>query len=407
MRVGNIIYLDHQATTPVDKRVFEAMAPYFCEQFGNPHSVDHIIGWNSALAVENAKSNVAELIGCDTDEIIFTSGATESNNLALMGIARHSFLGGKKRILISTIEHKSILEVGRALQEKYNYVVEFIPVDKSGFVELDALEARVDGDVLLISVMAVNNEIGTIQSLEQISAICRKYGAIFHSDCAQAPCAMTLTNLSNLVDMLSISAHKIYGPKGIGALFVNRDLVNKLEPLIYGGEQQSGIRSGTVPVPLCVGMGEAIRILLETDAGNERERIQTLRNRLFEGLSGLPYMIKVNGPVNEHRHPGNLNLAFKGFEADDILGILRPNLAVSTGSACTTGTLENSHVLDAIGIPENILNSSLRFSVGRFTTEEDIDITIELINQALSKLSHLNADGSEFNGQNMKQSYAF
>ena len=407
MRVGNIIYLDHQATTPVDKRVFEAMAPYFCEQFGNPHSVDHIIGWNSSLAVENAKSNVAELIGCDTDEIIFTSGATESNNFALMGIARHSFVGGRKRILISTIEHKSILEVGRALQEKYNYVIDFISVDKSGFVDLNALEACMANDVLLVSVMAVNNEIGTIQSLDQISAICRKYDAIFHSDCAQAPCAMKLMNLSNLVDMLSISAHKIYGPKGIGALFVNRDLVNKLEPLIYGGEQQSGIRSGTVPVPLCVGMGEAARILLETDAGNERERIQTLRNRLFDGLSSLPYMIKVNGPVNERRHPGNLNLAFKGFEADDILGILRPNLAVSTGSACTTGTLENSHVLDAIGVPENISNSSLRFSVGRFTTEEDIDGTIELINQALSKLSHLNADSSEFNGQNMKQSYAF
>ncbi len=396
MRVGKIVYLDHQATTPVDKRVFDAMAPYFCEQFGNPHSIDHIIGWKAALAEENARSKIAELIGCDSDEVIFTSGATESNNLALFGIARHRFAEGRNRILVSAIEHKSILEAARALQRKCGLIVESIPVDSCGFVDLNAIEEAISDDVLLISVMAVNNEIGTIQNLEHVSTVCRKFGVIVHSDCAQAPCAIQLTEISNHVDLLSLSAHKIYGPKGIGVLFVRRDMTGKLEPLIYGGEQQGGLRSGTIPVPLCVGMGKATEILSESSADYERVRIGKLRDRLLEGLLSLPWPIEVNGHLGSLRHPCNLNLAFSGFEADDILGVLRPNLAVSAGSACTTGIPEESHVLNAIGLSEKMVRSSLRFSVGRLTTDEDIDDAVDLIEQALTQLSSVSIKSREF-----------
>ena len=389
MRIGDTIYFDHQATTPVDQRVFAKMVPYFCEQFGNPHSIDHIMGWDSANAVEKAKLNISELIGSDSDEIVFTSGATESNNLALLGIARHTNKKERCRILLSAIEHKSILEVGRILSEQYGYTIEFIPVNHEGFIDIERLEIIMDEDVLLVSAMAVNNELGTIQNLQNIYSICRNFGAILHSDCAQAPCALSLRRFAKFVDLLSLSAHKMYGPKGIGALFTRRELMNKLEPLIYGGAQQFGLRSGTVPVPLCVGMSEAARLMLGSNSDAERQKIRTLRDRLVDGLREMPWQITLNGPDINNRHPGNANLIFHGFAAQDILGVLQPNLAASTGSACTTGIPESSHVLSAIGLSSNESSSSLRFSIGRLTTLQDIDEAVKLITHSLSSLSQI------------------
>ena len=384
MRIGDTIYLDHQATTPVDKRVLEVMVSFFSEQFGNPHSSDHILGWDASNAVENARVNISQLIGSDPDEIIFTSGATESNNLALIGTARNSNREMRRRILISSIEHKSILAVGKLLGDHLGYSVELIPVDGEGFIDLLALKKLINEDVLLVSTMAVNNEIGTIQNLKEISSICQEFGVILHSDCAQAPCALSLADFSNFVDLLSLSGHKIYGPKGIGILYVRREIMNSIEPIIYGGDQQDGLRSGTIPVPLCVGMGEAAQLLIGTNFDAERTRIGHLRNKLIQGLQSLPWRITLNGPLSNQRHPCNANLTFHGFDAQEILGILQPKLAASTGSACTTGVPEVSHVLSAIGLSEMESRFSLRFSLGRLTTNQDISDAVTLVDEALS-----------------------
>ena len=393
MRVDNVIYLDHQATTPVDRRVFKVMEPYFCEQFGNPHSTEHDMGWNAYLAVEKAQNHIAELVGCDANEVIFTSGATESNNLALLGLAHKSMDGDRKRILLSTIEHKSILELDAVLRHQYGFAVDLIPVDGNGFVDMEFLEHRMDNDVLLVSVMAVNNEIGTIQDMQKIAEFTHQHGAILHSDFAQAPCAISLPAVSESIDLISLSAHKMYGPKGIGALIANRSIINELEPMIYGGEQQDGIRSGTLPVPLCVGLGEAARILSEPEAFNEREQIKSLRKKLLHGLLGLDFSIELNGPKLDQRHPGNLNLSFFDFSAIDLLSQLRPKLAASTGSACTSGWTETSHVLRAIKLPDSAADVSIRLSVGRFTTVQDVDDAIEIIDQALQTLVHSGLGG--------------
>ena len=384
MRIGDTIYLDHQATTPVDKRVLEVMVSFFSEQFGNPHSSDHILGWDASNAVENARVNISQLIGSDPDEIIFTSGATESNNLALIGTARNSNREMRRRILISSIEHKSILTVGQLLGDHLGYSVELIPVDGEGFIDLLALKKLINEDVLLVSTMAVNNEIGTIQNLKEISSICQEFGVILHSDCAQAPCALSLADFSNFVDLLSLSGHKMYGPKGIGILYVRREIMNSIEPIIYGGDQQDGLRSGTIPVPLCVGMGEAAQLLIGTNFDAERTRIGNLRNKLIQGLQSLPWRITLNGPLSNQRHPCNANLTFHGFDAQEILGILQPKLAASTGSACTTGVPEVSHVLSAIGLSEMESRFSLRFSLGRLTTNQDISDAVTLVDEALS-----------------------
>ena len=387
MRIGNTIYFDHQATTPVDERVYAAMVPYFCEQFGNSHSTDHVMGWTTAEAVERARLSISKLIGSGPDEVIFTSGATESNNLALLGFTRHSHSKSRHRILLSTIEHKSILEVGRILSEQYDYQIGYLPVDQEGFIDLDVLAREIDENVLLVSVMAVNNEIGTIQNMRKVSSICRKFGVIFHSDCAQAPCALPLKEFANFVDFLSLSAHKMYGPKGIGVLYTRREYMDKLEPMIYGGQQQAGLRSGTLPVPLCVGIGTAAQLLLNDDASSERQRLSSLRDRLITSLQELPWQITLNGPQGNWRHPGNANLVFSDYAAQDILGMLQPKLAASTGSACTTGIPESSHVLNAIGLSRSDSSSSIRFSIGRMTTRQDIDDAVELISHSLTKLN--------------------
>lgn len=394
MRIGGTIYLDHQATTPVDARVFSAMAPYFGESFGNPHAVDHCIGWQAAGAVEEAAARVAELIGADADEIVFTSGATEANNLALLGLGRCASGGKRRRILVSAIEHKCVLAVSRILQEQLGYRIEFLPVDAGGFVDLTTLEETLADDVLAVSVMAVNNEIGTIQDIAQLSEIIRRSGALFHCDAAQAPCAINLRHVCKFVDLLSLSGHKMYGPQGIGALFIRRDLQGRIEPLVYGGGQQRNLRSGTVPVALCAGMGAAAALLDTPEAEEERAALRRRRDSFVRKLTDLLWPVFLNGPDSARRHPGNANIRFEGFDAHDILSTLQPRLAASTGSACTSGIPEPSHVLRAIGLSIPEAESSIRFSIGRATTDKDLEEAVALIDEGLSRLTDVTKFGA-------------
>ena len=390
MKIGNTIYLDHQATTPTDPRILPVMEPYFNHSFGNPHSSDHSMGWGASQAVENATSSIAGMLGVDSDELIFTSGATESNNLAMLGLGRRAANGQRRRILLSAIEHKCVLAAGRALEEQCGFKVQSIPVDGEGFVDLTQLATMLDEDVLLVSVMAVNNEIGTIENIEAVSQLARKHGAIFHCDAAQAPVAMEVGNLTQHTDLLSLSAHKMYGPKGVGILYIARELQHEIEPLIYGGGQQNGLRSGTVPVALCAGMAAAADLLTAEDAPAKRETLARRRDLFVAKLCDLKWPVSLNGPLGNARHPGNANLCFKGLAAQDLLGALQPRLAASTGSACTSGIPEPSHVLRAIGLDGNSADSSIRFSLGFGTTDDDIEEAIGLIEEALTKLTNAN-----------------
>ncbi|MCY3789899.1 MAG: cysteine desulfurase family protein [Gemmatimonadetes bacterium] len=380
------IYADYQATTPVDPQVLAKMAPCWSESFGNPHSSDHVVGWRANTAVEEAASSVAALIGADADEVIFTSGATEANNLALFGLARRA-PRGRRRILVSAIEHKCVLGAARALSEREGFTVEVIPVDGEGVVDFDALEKRLDESVLLFSVMAVNNEVGTIQDIPRIAKLLAPHGILFHCDAAQAPCAMDVSDLATHADLISLSGHKMYGPQGIGALYLRRDLKESLEPLIYGGGQQEGLRSGTVPMPLCVGMAAAAEIVADDKAEEERKRVACQRDTFIRLLQGGDFPININGMVGEQRHPGNANICFDGFQAEDILGVLQPRLAASTGAACASGIPEPSHVLRALGLTTAQSDASIRFSFGRFTSFEDIESASHLLGEALATLS--------------------
>ena len=326
MRIGKQFYFDHQATTPVNPQVLAEMTPYFNNSFGNPHSSDHSIGWQSACAVEKAATHLARFIGADTDEIIFTSGATESNNLALLGLGRRAIGGKRRRILVSAIEHKCVFAIGRVLEEQYDFAVEQIPVDHEGYVRFPALEEAMDDDVLAVSIMAVNNEIGTIQDIGKICELVRSNGAVFHCDAAQAPLAISMEPLAMYTDILSLSGHKMYGPKGVGASFISRELQDRIEPLVYGGGQQNGLRSGTVPVPLCVGMGAAADMLIGDNSVANRTQLYCRRDAFVEQLKQLQWSIKVNGPEEQARHPGNANICFTGFSAHDILSALQPHL---------------------------------------------------------------------------------
>ena len=388
MLLSNSLYLDHQATTPVDEQVLAKMLPYFSEAFGNPHSADHSIGWKSSLAVDQSAQQVADLIGADSDEIIFTSGATEANNLALLGLAKRSqFNGNKRRIILSATEHKCILEIGRILKDQFGYQVDHLPVDNEGRISISDLADTLDDDVLAVSIMAVNNEIGTIQDIAKISEVVRMSGALFHCDAAQAPIAMNMQDFAQNTDLLSLSAHKMYGPKGIGALYISRDLQDRIEPLIYGGGQQNGLRSGTTPTALCVGMGSAAEILNTEEAEKKRILLGTRRDRLVEKLKTLPWLTTLNGPAIGNRHPGNANICFSRFSAHDILNVLQPHLAASTGSACTSGIPEPSYVLKAIGLTNDDAEASIRFSLGFGTSDQDIDEAVNLIGSALERIS--------------------
>ena len=372
------IYMDYQSTTPTDPRVVAAMGPYWSDIYGNPHSADHAFGWDADTAVEAARAQIAELVGADPDEIIFTSGATEANNLAVLGIARAS-PPGRRRIVVSAIEHKCVLAAARAVADE-GFEVLMAPVTSDGIVDMAALARLIDTRVALVSVMAVNNEIGSIQPLPEIAALCADVGAVFHSDAAQALSVLSVDVATLGVDLMSLSAHKLYGPKGLGAIYVRRGLRVRPQPILHGGGQEGGLRSGTLPTPLCVGFGEACRILLQ-ERKEEAARIGTLRDsfltKLRAGVSG----IAVNGTL-AHRHPGNLNLRFPGIDASALLQNLQPNLAVSTGSACTSGQPESSHVLAAIGLSALQSNESVRLSIGRFTTNKDVDVAVKYITDA-------------------------
>ena len=382
------VYADYQATTPVDPRVLEQMAPYWRELFGNPHSSDHVIGWRAAEAVQGAASSVAALIGADPDEIIFTSGATEANNLALLGLARRA-PPERRRILVSAIEHKCVLAAARSLEEREGFNVETIPVDGEGFVDLGVLEEMLDDRVLVASVMAVNNEVGTIQDVHRIATLLRRHDVLFHCDAAQAPCAMDMSDLALHADLLSLSGHKMYGPQGVGALYIRRDVQEGIEPIIYGGGQQAGLRSGTVPVPLCVGMAAAARHhAVPRKAQRERERVGRQRDSFMEVVQGSGFPVAINGPMGGSRHPGNANLRFDGLVAQDILGALQPRVAASTGAACTSGIPEPSHVLRALGLDTTQAESSARFSFGRFTTDEEVQEAGRLVIEACLTANH-------------------
>ena len=386
MRDATTVYADYQATTPVDPHVMAKMAPYWGESFGNPHSSDHVIGWQADKAVHEAASSIAALIGADPDEIIFTSGATEANNLALLGLAQRAS-PARRRILVSAIEHKCVLAAARAISTREGFLVEAVPVDGEGFVDLSALEKRLDRSVLVVSVMAVNNEIGTIQDIPRIAEMLAPHDILLHCDAAQAPCAIDMSKLAAHADLVSLSGHKMYGPPGIGTLYIRRDLQGRIEPMIYGGGQQEGLRSGTVPLPLCVGMGAATKLFAGREALEERTRVTRQRDSFIGHLQHGHTLVAVNGSVGDRRHPGNANVRFDGFNAQDILGGLQPRLAASTGAACASGIPEPSHVLRALGLTETQSKASIRFSFGRFTTDDDIEAAAHLVLEALDSLS--------------------
>ena len=361
------------------------MLPYFTEAFGNPHSADHAIGWEATRATDLAAGQVGRLIHADADEIVFTSGATEANNLAMLGLS-DSALGRKKReVLLSSIDHKSALAVGRIL-EKRGFAVTLLPVSADGHVDLEYLQRSLNENVLLVSLSLVNSEIGTVQKLEDIAGLLRGHGVLLHCDAAQAPCAIEMSEVTLSADLVSLSAHKMYGPKGIGALFIKRSLQGLFEPIIHGGGQQRNLRSGTLPTPLCVGFGVATEILLQDEAREERERIKNRRDLFVNLLRASGLTIAMNGPES-NGHPGNANVRFVGLSGHDLLAALQPKLAASVGSACSSGIPEPSHVLRGIGLSTAEAESSIRFCVGRYTSETDIHEAARLVSNAASALS--------------------
>ncbi|MCA3246437.1 MAG: IscS subfamily cysteine desulfurase [Azospirillum sp.] len=375
------VYLDYQATTPMDKRVLDAMMPYFVEKFGNPHSRNHEYGWEAEEAVENARKQIAELIGADEREIVFTSGATESNNLAIAGVA-HFYKDQKDHIVTVVTEHKCVLDTCRHLEQE-GFKVTYLPVKTDGLIDLAQLEAAITDKTAIVSVMAANNEIGVIQKLAEIGAICRKKGAFFHTDCAQAFGKIPLDVEAMKIDLMSISGHKIYGPKGIGALYVRRRPRVRLQALIHGGGQERGMRSGTLPTPLCVGLGKAAEIA-KNEMAQENARLMALRDRFLKTVNGKLPEVFLNGDL-DNRLPGNLNLSFAYVEGEGLMMGIK-DLCVSSGSACTSASLEPSYVLRALGVEEELAHTSLRIGFGRFTTEAEVDYAADRIVQAVSKL---------------------
>ena len=377
------IYLDYSATTPTDPRVAEKMIPYLFEKFGNPASRSHAFGWEAEAAVEEARAEVAKLVGADPKEIIWTSGATESNNLALKGAARFYSGKGKHLITVKT-EHKAVLDTCRDL-EREGFEVTYLDVRDNGLLDLDVLKAAMRPETILVSVMFVNNEVGVIQPIAEIGEICRGMGVIFHVDAAQATGKVDIDLSALKVDLMSFSAHKTYGPKGIGALYVRRKPRIRLEAQMHGGGHERGFRSGTLATHQIVGMGEAFRIARE-EMAEENTRIAVLRDRLLKGLSDIEQVF-VNGDLVQ-RVPHNLNISFAYVEGESMLMAIK-DLAVSSGSACTSASLEPSYVLRALGRDDELAHSSIRFTLGRFTTEEEIDYTINLLHEKIGKLREL------------------
>lgn len=381
---GRPLYLDMQATSPVDPRVLDAMLPFYLHQFGNPHSRTHLYGWESDAAVEKAREQVADLIGANPKEIIFTSGATESNNVSIKGVM-HFYRDKKKHVITTQTEHKCVLDSCRHLQQE-GFEVTYLPVRKDGLINLDELTAAIRPDTGLVSVMTVNNEIGVIQPIAEIGAICREHKVFLHTDAAQAAGKIPVNVDEMEVDLMSLSGHKIYGPKGVGALYMRRRPRVRVEPQMSGGGQERGIRSGTVPTPLVVGFGAACEIALKEMANDERH-ITELQKRLLQGITSQLDGVVVNGS-SEHRYVGNLNLSFAYVEGESLLMGLK-EVAVSSGSACTSASLEPSYVLRALGVEEDMAHTSIRFGIGRFTTAEEIDKAIKLTVHQVQKLRQL------------------
>jgi cysteine desulfurase len=377
------IYLDYSATTPVDPRVAEKMIPYLVEKFGNPASRSHSFGWEAEAAVEEAREQVARLVNADSKEIVWTSGATESNNLAIKGAA--NFYSGKGKHLVTVkTEHKAVLDTCREL-ERQGFEVTYLDVREDGLVDLDVFKAALRPDTILVSVMFVNNEIGVIQPIAEIGEICREKGIIFHVDAAQATGKVDIDLSTLKVDLMSFSAHKTYGPKGIGALYIRRKPRVRLEAQMHGGGHERGFRSGTLATHQIVGMGEAFRIARE-EMVEENKRIGALRDRLLKGVSDIDE-VYINGDL-EHRVPHNLNVSFAYVEGESMLMAIK-DLAVSSGSACTSASLEPSYVLRALGRDDELAHSSIRFTLGRFTTEEEVDYAIKLLHEKIGKLREL------------------
>jgi cysteine desulfurase len=384
MTISQQIYLDYQATTPCDPRVIEKMLPYFTQIFGNPHSRNHPHGWAAEEAIEKARGQVASLIGADPREIIFTSGATESNNLALKGVS--GFYGDKKNHIITCVtEHKCVLDTCRHLEED-GFSVTYLPVHPNGLIDLNQLRKAIRPETVIVSIMAVNNEIGVIQPMAEIGKICREAGVFFHTDAAQAVGKIPLDVEAMNIDLLSISGHKIYGPKGIGALYVRRKPRVRLQALINGGGQERGMRSGTLPTPLCVGLGEACEIA-KNEMESEAAHLKVLQDRLCEGLKSQLADVHLNGDAVA-RIPGNLNLSFAYVEGEGLMMGIK-DLSVSSGSACTSSSLEPSYVLRALGVQEEMAHTSIRFGLGRYTTEEEVDTAIEKVVTAVKRLREM------------------
>ncbi len=375
------IFMDYQSTTPTDPRVVEAMLPYFTQKFGNPHSRSHAYGWEAEEATEIARGQVAQLINADAKEIIFTSGATEANNIALKSVGE--FYKDKKNHIITVVtEHKCVLDSARHM-ELNGFEVTYLPVQTNGLLDLEVLKAAIKPNTLLVSVMAVNNELGTIQPLAEIGKITRERGVLFHTDAAQAFGKIPLDVEAMNIDLMSISGHKIYGPKGIGALYVRRRPRVRLEALFSGGGQERGMRSGTLPTPLVVGLGEAARIA-KAEMQDENARIRYLSDKFLKKVMDDVPDVFMNGD-REQRLPGCINLSFAYIEGESMIMAIK-NLAVSSGSACTSASLEPSYVLRSIGVGEELAHTSIRFGIGRFTTEAEVDEAIKLVTGSIEKL---------------------
>jgi len=377
------IYLDYQSTTPSDPRVIEAMIEVMKNDFGNPHSRSHSYGWKAEELVEIARKQVADLIGADEKEIFFTSGATESNNIAIKGVA-HFYHPQKNHILTLTTEHKCVINSARDLEQE-GFNVTFLPVQKNGLVDLNELEKAITDKTAIVSIMAVNNEIGVIQPLKEIGDLCRKKGAFFHSDAAQAFGKIPLNVNEMNIDLMSISGHKIYGPKGIGAIYIRRKPRVRVKPLFSGGGQERGIRSGTLATQLIVGLGKAAE-LAKNEMSQNYSHIKKLSDKFYNAITEISH-IYLNGD-RAQRIPGNLNFSFAGIEGESMIMAIK-DLAVSSGSACTSSSLEPSYVLHALGVSEDLAHTSIRFGIDKFTTEEEIDYAINLIKAKVEKLRAL------------------
>lgn len=379
------IYMDYHATTPVDPRVLRVMLPYFSEKFGNPASRNHRFGWEAEEAVERARKQVAELIGAQPKEIVFTSGATESDNLALKGVAEAYRHRGDHIITVAT-EHKAVLDSARRL-EAQGFRVTYLPVGPDGLIDLDQLRAAITDRTILISVMYANNEIGVVQPIREIGRIAKEKGVLFHTDAVQAAGKIPIDVEADGIDLASLSAHKMYGPKGIGALYVRRRNPRvELVPLIDGGGHERGLRSGTLNVPAIVGFGEACAIC-RREMPEESQRLRQLRDRLLNQILAELDEVYINGSM-EHRLPNNLNLSFRYVDAEALLTAL-PDVALSSGAACSSANLEPSHVLRALGRGDDLVHSSIRFGLGRFTTQEEVDYVAGRIVEAVKKLREL------------------